>query len=88
MLKVIPSDRPDIDNVYAELVSLAADANVDLTSSVLVFIFRLHFIFFMLGRVLWPIVCGYCGWRHNSKLQERRILDCCNIQDLALDDNN
>ena len=61
MLKVIPSDRPDIDNVYAELVSLAADANVDLTSSVLVIIFRLHFIFFMLGRILWPIVCGYCG---------------------------
>ena len=62
MLKVISSDRPDIDNVYAELVSLAADANVDLTSSVLVIIFRLHFIFFMLGRVLCPIVCGYCGW--------------------------
>lgn len=39
MLKVIPNDRPDIDNVYAELVSMAADAGVDLTSSVLVIIF-------------------------------------------------
>ena len=36
MLQVDPNQRPDLDGVYAELVSIAAENGVDLKSSVIV----------------------------------------------------
>ena len=51
MIKINPEERPTVDDVFAELVSLAADRNVDLKGPIIVSrrcIYTLYYITIML----------------------------------------